>query len=388
MKKKTLIVIDNLNTGGVATSLYNYLKYTQDYLDCDLLVFNDESIESSKVPIGINILKSQHILHILGKNRNELSKESIVLNIFRNILFVLSRLLNGVYARKLLFPFIDKIGNYEFALAYAQDDSWNSLSKGCVDFVIEKVDAKHKSMMVHCDYSNFGGFHINQLKQFNRLDSIICVSKSCRNSFLKCFPSLRERVFACENFTNVDLIIKSLNNVIKYPSDRINFVSVCRISEVKGLDRAVEAFKNAYNRGLSNFTWTIVGDGPQMPILKKMVDDYELSDKVFFVGNQNPPYNYIKNASYFLLPSRHEAAPMVFGECAVLSVPIITTRTCSAEELVSSRNFGVVVENTKEGIENIIVSILENQTINYDISAITDINKDARVQFEDFLRFV
>ena len=389
MRKKTLIVIDNLHTGGVATSLYNYLLYTKKYLDCDLLVFNEESIDYSKLPSGVRVLKPQRVLHILGKNSKELTKESVFLNIFRNFLFVLSRLINGVIARKIfLFPFVEKIGKYEFALAYAQDDSWNSLSKGCIDFVIEKVEAKHKSVMVHCDYGEFGGYNKNQTKQFCPLDSIICVSKSCRESFINCFPSFREKVFACENFTNTEYIIKSLDNVIHYPTEKINFVSVCRISEVKGLDRALEAFRNAHNRGYSNFTWTIVGDGPQKSLIEKMIAEYDLSDFILLVGNQDPPYNYIKNASYFLLPSRHEAAPMVFGECAVLSVPIITTRTCSADELVSSKNLGFVVENSKEGIENIIVSILTNQTNWSETSSGIDINKNARKQFIDFLKFV
>ena len=30
---KTLIVIDNLKTGGVASSLYNYLAYVHDKMD-------------------------------------------------------------------------------------------------------------------------------------------------------------------------------------------------------------------------------------------------------------------------------------------------------------------------------------------------------------------
>ena len=38
--KKILIVIDNLNTGGVATSLYNYLVAMSDKANYDLLVFD------------------------------------------------------------------------------------------------------------------------------------------------------------------------------------------------------------------------------------------------------------------------------------------------------------------------------------------------------------
>ena len=37
-KIKTLVVIDNLYTGGVATSLYNYLYFAHELMDIHLLI--------------------------------------------------------------------------------------------------------------------------------------------------------------------------------------------------------------------------------------------------------------------------------------------------------------------------------------------------------------
>ena len=120
----------------------------------------------------------------------------MILLLFRIVLFVFARYINGEFSRCLLFPFIRCLGNYDFAISYAQDDSWKSLSKGCNDYVIKKVKAKYKVAMVHCDYANFGGYDKRQTALFEKFDTIICVSESCCKSFVSCFPNLKEKVIA------------------------------------------------------------------------------------------------------------------------------------------------------------------------------------------------
>lgn len=107
-----------------------------------MLVFNEESIDEDKVPSSVKILQPQTLLHILGKFHNEIKEESSWMTLFRIVLFVFARYINGEFSRCLLFPFIRCLGNYDFAISYAQDDSWKSLSKGCNDYVIKKVKAE------------------------------------------------------------------------------------------------------------------------------------------------------------------------------------------------------------------------------------------------------
>ena len=383
---KTLIVIDNLNPGGVASSLYNFLNYAHKQMDCDLLVFNEQSIQPDEIPDNVKILPPKRLLHILGKTQSEITAESKSMAFFRLILIALSKFFNGEFARSFLWFFIRKTGHYDLAISYAQDDSWKSLSKGCNDFVIKKVNAPHKAVVIHCDYSNFGGYHARQSGLLGCFDNIICVSHSCRKSFLSCFPSLNDKVIVCENFINIDKIRRLAKNPIDYPLQNINFVSVCRLSVVKGLSRTLEAFKELFREGYSNFTWTIVGDGPEYESLQQEIHASGLSEKITLVGQQINPYQYMANASVFLLPSLHEAAPMVYGENAVLHLPVLTTETCSAVELVKERSIGIVAENSKSGIKNALKDILEEKTVldGFRISD-EDINRHAEKQFGTFI---
>lgn len=386
---KALIVIDNLYTGGIATSLYNFLNSTASEVEYHLTVFNDNSIDYDKIPANVNIVKASNILHILGKNRHDLKKESKFKYLCKGVLTVICKFTNGRFARRLLWPFVKKSNEYDLAISYAQDDGWGSLSKGCNDYVLKKVKARHKATMVHCDYEHFGGYSPKQIKDYRKFDSILCVSESCRKSFVRCFPVLEEVCMTCENFTNIEHVKELAVPAIEYPHDSVNFVSVCRLGEEKGLERTVDAFKKVKDMGFENFTWTVVGGGPVYNNLVKKITEYGLGAKITLVGNKLNPYTYVKEASVFLLPSFHEAAPMVFGESAALGVPILTTQTCSAVEMVEDKGIGVVVDNSEEGIMTGIKDILSG---NIDLSkySISDecVNENARNQFEGFISLV
>lgn len=386
-KIKTLVVIDNLYTGGVATSLYNYLYFAHELMDIHLLVFDEDSIDKTKVPDNVEIVTPDKGLHILGKNHSRIKQESFLMMLYRLIMIFLARNINGVVSRMILWPFIKECGDFDVAIAYAQDDSYKSISKGCIDYVVKKVHAKHKSVIVHCDYKNFGGYNPRQIYMLNKLNTIICVSESCRKSFVECFQSLASKTIVCENFTKVNDILELAGRGVNYSPGLVNFVSVCRLSEEKGLDRTVKAFGELYRNGITGFTWTIVGGGPEYDKLQNLIEDEKLTSKISLVGNKDNPYPFIVNASCFLLPSFNEAAPMVFAEAACLGVPVLSTETCSAIELVQNRKIGVVVSNNYIGLLKGLESTIKNPLNNFNVDAST-INIHAFNQLNNYIQII
>ena len=49
---------------------------------------------------------------------------------------------------------------------------------------------------------------------------------------------------------------------------------------------------------------------------------------------------------------------MVFGECRVLGIPVLSTRTTSADELLAKRGVGIVCENNTEAIYESIMKVV------------------------------
>ena len=104
----------------------------------------------------------------------------------------------------------------------------------------------------------------------------------------------------------------------------------------------------------------VVGSGDEYGALMALVSELKIEDAVVFHGNRENPYPYIKGADLFVLPSHHEAAPMVFDEAACLGIPVLTTKTTSAYEMIIKENAGYVCENSQEGITGALLDILSH----------------------------
>ena len=89
-------------------------------------------------------------------------------------------------------------------------------------------------------------------------------------------------------------------------------------------------------------------------------DKLGLSDCVDFLGALGNPYPFFKASDLLLVPSYDEAAPMVFGEAEYFNLPILTTDTTSAKELVEDRNIGFAVENSDGALEKKLAEIMQN----------------------------
>ena len=387
---RALIVIDKLWTGGVTTSLINYLNYVVRYMDVDLLVFNLNKGDELLVPSEVNIINGSKTLKLLGSPQANLFRSNVVLAICRAFFVLVSKCFSGHIARIILFFFTKKLGPYDLAISYTHDVSWKSLTTGCNDFVISRVKANYKAAFVHCDFQNYGGYSPQVLTIYDKFDSILCVSDGCKKSFLKCFPSLSSNVITCENFTNINVIKEKSSPSKKFKIGRFNIVTVCRIDNEKGIFRALNALKKLYEEGFTQISWRIVGDGPDLDRLKREISAFNLENVVELCGLQNNPYPFINGASLFLLPSFHEAAPMVFGESQVLKVPILTTETTSAYDMVYNRKIGFVCPNSEDGIYHYLKMILNKQIV---LPLISDdlanmVNNNAIKDFNSFLNIV
>ena len=354
---RELVVIDKLNMGGVTSSLLNYLEFASRYHQIDLLVFSNV-VDTSRLPNSIKLVKSPSLLSLLGFSQKEVKKKSLWWGLLRGLMAVGSKLIGGHYIRRIMFSFLRCIGSYDVAISYTHDVSWKVLTTGCNDFVLQKVKAKHKISFVHCDYKLFGGYDKRGEQIYRKFDTIVCVSKGCKKSFIECFPTLESKTVVCENFIDIENINKFSEPAAPFINKKFKLVTVCRVEEQKGVFRIIDVARRLREDGYGNFVWRIVGDGPDLENIRANVVAFGLEGVIDIVGKQNPPYRYINGATLFVLPSYHEAAPMVFGECRVLGIPVLSTRTTSADELLAKRGVGIVCENNTEAIYESIMKVV------------------------------
>jgi glycosyltransferase involved in cell wall biosynthesis len=96
----------------------------------------------------------------------------------------------------------------------------------------------------------------------------------------------------------------------------IRFVSVSNLHEGKGIDDNLRAFAQVRRQGCTNWSYTIVGDGYQESILRKMVRDLDLVAFVRFAGalSSEAVSKELGEADVFVLPSSPEAFGIAYLE--------------------------------------------------------------------------
>ena len=364
MKKKILFVMPNLKTGGIQTAFLNLIEEIKDdpELDIDLFIFDTDDI--GILPPQINVLPVGKLTRLLTVSQKTIEAESEIMGLIRLALGGIAKFIMDHYAYSLVFLSEKTLKDYDVAISFSQSGHPHSLFGGMNEFVMSKVEAKKKATVLHCDYLELGLDTLYNCDLYQLFDKVCAVSEGVKDAFLACVPECEEKMellHNCHNFEKMRIL--GNQDTVEYNTSVMNILTVARLTEEKGHLRALDALYQLKEDGL-RFVWHIVGDGAEAEALKRKIEEYNMSRNVVMYGNQENPYRFYKNADVLLVPSYHEAAPMVFGEAEFFGLPIVATKTTSTDEFVTDRNMGLVCENSENGIYKAFEYILKNpQTI-------------------------
>ena len=132
-------------------------------------------------------------------------------------------------------------------------------------------------------------------------------------------------------------------------SPRSNWItSMGRLTEQKGFDILIKAF---YRISSNNPDWQliIIGEGHLRSDLLELVNQYNLTEKVFLIGRLDNPFPIVKKSKFFVMASRFEGFGMVHAEALACGIPVIST-DCPAgpNEVIRHDIDGILVENKNE----------------------------------------
>ena len=357
VRKKIIIVNNNMKIGGIQKALLNLLHEISSEYDVTLFVLNNVGECLEKVPKNVTVVGCDSLYKYFGMSQAE-SKRSLHDYILRSLLAFTMRLGGRKFTTRIISAFSKKLKTeYDCAISYMHDGSNRLLYGGCNDFVLSKINAKKKITFLHCDYENFGGNYKSNNAVFEKFDVIAACSEGCRNAFLRVIPHLESKtktVINCHNFAEITAL--SQENTVVYDNGYINAIIVARLNSEKGVERAIYALKHVLDKNLK-VKLHIVGGGVLMNPLKELCKELCVEDSVVFYGEQTNPYRYIKNADFLFIPSFHEAAPLVIDEALCLGVPVMSTLTTSSEDMILKRNCGWVCENSQEAINRTLYEI-------------------------------
>lgn len=363
-RKRILFINRYFEVGGIQSSLINMANSLCEEYDVDILAYNPEGSLKDRLDSRVNIIEPSWRLKALGMSslKDTLRSRNPFIFLFRLFGALWSRIFDNKLPISLAIKHQKKLSGYDLAIAYRTETQKKLVISGYARVLDKCVEAKTKAVWIHCDAQK-----INVSKEFNKdfyncADKIVGVSKSVMKIFESVYPDFADKMDYCYNFMNYgDILSKSNENqAVSYPENKFICFSACRLSEEKGVVRAIRAFAPVLKKH-EDVLWYIAGDGPERESIENAIKEESLENRIILLGRQSNPYPYMKNADLYLSLSYHEAAPMVYMEAKALHVPVFSTETSSSYEMLKDGVEDFICENSEEGIREKFAEVIENR---------------------------
>jgi glycosyltransferase involved in cell wall biosynthesis len=372
MKKQILISVYDMEIGGIERSLINMLEcFDYDTYDVDLLICSHHGEFMELIPSKVNVLPEISEYTVFRKSVKQCLREGhymavMIRMVSKNLASFKARrkrLNEGAgyiqmqLASKYSSYFIPPLGKaYDLTISYA----WPH------DILANKVKTKRKIAWIHTDYSKLEIDNKLDLAVWNKFDYIASISEACTESFLKIYPSLKQKITQIENITSPEFIKKMAEDTkdIDVPvNETFQIVSVGRLSYVKGFDMAVQALRKLHDKGLTHLQWHVVGYGGYEAELKALIAEYGLEHKFVLLGKKTNPYPYINSCDLYVQPSRYEGKAVTVTEAQILGKPVIITNYPTAASQVENGVDGIICELSPDGLASAIEKLYRSKEL-------------------------
>ncbi len=362
-RKRILLINSHFGMGGIESALVNMANELCKTHDVDLLLYYPEGPMKERLDSRVNIIRSSLLIRALGMSLSEaLASKNPFLILFRFFGASWSHIFDNRLPIWIATKLQPKLKGYDLAIAYRQENSKSELASGYVRFLNRCVEARKKVAWIHFDAKFFKENNIFNRKYYEKVDKIVGVSQAVTEAFKEMNPSLSDKTDYCYNFFNQSIILKSADEKQKteFPENKFICFSASRFSKGKGIERTISAISETMHEHKDVF-WFIAGDGPQKESIEEAIKREGLTDRIILLGSLTNPYPYMKNSDLLMLTSYHEAAPMVYTEAKILKVPVFSTRTLSADEILKNGTEDFICDNTEEAIRDKFKEIIENR---------------------------
>jgi len=152
-----------------------------------------------------------------------------------------------------------------------------------------------------------------------------------------------KNVVTISNPVNLEEVYAKCNEPISIDFEYIIAIGQYE-SNIKQFDKLIMSYANSVLKD-KQIHLVIVGKGDSNE-LKKVVKEYNAINFVHFLGYQNNPFKYLKNARFSVLSSKNEGLPNVILESLACGIPVVSFDCpCGPRQTISNFKNGILVEN-------------------------------------------
>ena len=176
--------------------------------------------------------------------------------------------------------------------------------------------------------------------QFRKLDNVVVLCQDDSNRFQQ-----YDKQFTPTVIYN-PLTLKPGN---KSQGNSKRFLTIGRFTPLhKGIDLLIEAF-HLFAQKNKDWQLDIVGGGEQKEAFQRLINRYQLEDRITIHPFTNKIQDFYSNAQVYVLSSRWEGMPLVLVEAMSHGLPIITSDLPVCQEILD--DFGMYFPNSNiEGL--------------------------------------
>ena len=338
--KKILFFIPNLMHGGAEKVLVNLVN----------------NLDREKYDITVQTLFD------VGVNKKHLNKDIRYKYFLKNIVKGNSIMLK-LFTPKFLYKRIIRY-RYDIVVSYLEGSTARIIS-GCKYQNTKKISWIHIELNDKKLFSTgFRNFKEAE-KAYRSYDKIICVSNTVKKIFTN-VSGINENIQVLYNTNETEDIINRSKEVvedIKLDQNKINICSVGKVIEKKGYYRLAKIHKRLLDEGLEHNVY-IIGIGEDEDRIRRYLEENNLEGTYHLIGFRDNPYKYVAKCDLFVCCSYREGFSTAVTESLVVGTPVVSTLCSGAQELLGYKNeYGLVVENSEEGIYKGIKKLLEDRKL-------------------------
>jgi teichuronic acid biosynthesis glycosyltransferase TuaC len=158
-----------------------------------------------------------------------------------------------------------------------------------------------------------------------------------------------------------------LRQRIDLPTDGALLVTVGALISRKGQAFAIEALAQIPDARLA-----IIGDGPDLSMLKQLARDQDVANRVHFLGSlpHNEIARHVQAANVCVQPSESEGIANAWIEALACGTPLVITDAGGAREVITGDAGGRIVERKAGAIAEAVRELLSNPPERADVAAV------------------
>jgi glycosyltransferase involved in cell wall biosynthesis len=142
-------------------------------------------------------------------------------------------------------------------------------------------------------------------------------------------------------------------------ASKFDFIFIGRLVKLKRVDLIIDSFSNVVKK-FPNSSLKIVGQGPELYILKKKVKKYNLESNVNFQGYSRDINRLLNCAKIFVMASESEGLPVAMMEAMACELLVVMPDITNISQTVIHGETGILHHNTVDDLTEKMLYSLSN----------------------------